>query len=228
MKKRMWVALVPLLALATASATFALSPRAGQEKEQKEERPKTDEKADKADKEKSGKKGAVEVGARAPDFTLKDLDGKTVKLADFKGKTVVLEWFNPDCPAVVKSYGDGSLKGMATRVSGEGVVWLAINSGGPGKQGYEVDANKKKVEAWKLANPILRDETGEVGKAYGAKTTPTMVVIDAKGNVAYRGAIDNNAKGEPEGGTLVNYVANALADLKAGKPVAVAETRAYG
>src|SRR5688500_15753996 len=143
MKKRMLVALVPLLALATASATFALSPRAGQEKEQKEERPKTDEKAD---KEKSDKKGAAEVGARAPDFTLKDLDGKTVKLADFKGKTVVLEWFNPDCPAVVKSYGGGgTLKGMASKVAADGVVWLAINSGGPGKQGYEVEANKKKV-----------------------------------------------------------------------------------
>jgi len=169
------------------------------------------------------------IGKAAPDFELKDLDGKVVKLSDYKGKIVVLEWFNPDCPFVVRGYGEtGSLRGQSARVAKDGVVWLAVNSGAPGKQGVGVERNKKAMTDWKIANPILVDEKGEVGRRYEAKTTPHMYVIDAKGVLAYRGAIDNAPDGKPEGDKLVNYVDAAIADLKAGKPVAKAETKSYG
>ena len=171
------------------------------------------------------------AGRPAPDFTLKDLDGKEVSLASFKGKTVVLEWFNPQCPYVKKSHSKGSLVGLAKKHADAGVVWLAINSGAPGKQGHDPAVNAAAVEEWSLAYPILRDESGEVGKAYGATNTPHMFVIDPAGNIVYAGAIDNSPDGEggsPQGGTLVNYVDAALADLAAGRPVATPETKAYG
>jgi hypothetical protein len=110
-------------------------------------------------------------------------------------------------------------------------VWLAINSGAPGKQGNDPAVNKTAVETWKLSHPILRDEAGVVGKQYGATNTPNMFVIDKTGTVVYQGAIDNSPDGEgktPEGGTLVNYVDAALADLAAGRPVAKPMTKPYG
>lgn len=171
------------------------------------------------------------VGQAAPDFTLKDLDGKDVALASFKGKTVVLEWFNPACPFVKKSHSKGSLVDTAKKVTANGVVWLAINSGAPGKQGYEVADNVAAVKELGIGHPVLRDETGAVGKAYGATNTPHMFVIDPKGTVVYAGAIDNSPdaeKGAPEGGTLINYVEAALADVAAGKPVATPTHKAYG
>lgn len=175
---------------------------------------------------------AATVGQPAPDFTLKDLDGKEHALASLKGKTVVLEWFNPGCPFVKNSHGKGSLKGFASRVTAQGdVVWLAINSGAPGKQGAGVDANRQGAKDLGVSNPILLDEDGKVGKAYGATNTPHMFVIDPKGTLVYAGAIDNSPDGEgesPEGGTLVNHVAQALDELAAGKPISVPTTKAYG
>jgi peroxiredoxin len=171
------------------------------------------------------------VGAPAPDFELPDLDGKQVKLSSFLGKTVVLEWFNPGCPFVNASHTKGGLVDTAARHVKEGVVWLAINSGAPGKQGNGVDANRAGKQKFKLEHPILLDESGTVGRAYGAAHTPHMFVIDSKGVLVYRGAIDNSpdAEGEsPTGGKLVNFVDAALADLKAGQPVTTAETEAYG
>ncbi len=169
------------------------------------------------------------LGKAAPDFELKDLDGKAVKLSDYKGKVVVLEWFNPECPFVVRGYGEnGSLRGQAARVAKDGVVWLSVNSGAAGKQGVGVEKNKKAMAEWKIANPILLDEKGDVGRRYEAKTTPHMYVIDAKGVLAYRGAIDNAPDGKPEGDKLVNYVDAAIADLKAGKAIGKAETKSYG
>jgi peroxiredoxin len=171
------------------------------------------------------------VGKPAPDFALKDLSGKEVKLSASKGKVVVLEWFNPGCPFVKKSHSAGSLVGAASRTAKDGVVWLAINSGAPGKQGNELAINADAAKAWSLSHPILRDETGTVGKAYGATNTPHMFVIDKAGKVAYAGAIDNSPDGEgksPEGGKLINHVDAALADLAAGRPVATAVTKAYG
>jgi peroxiredoxin len=171
------------------------------------------------------------VGKTAPDFALKDLDGKEVKLASFKGKTIVLEWFNPGCPFVKASHSVGSLVDTAKRRTKDGVVWLAINSGAPGKQGNELAMNTQAVKTWSLSHPILRDEAGTVGKAYGATNTPDMFVIDKTGHVVYAGAIDNSPDGEgksPQGGKLVNYVDAALDELAAGKPVTTAVTKPYG
>lgn len=173
----------------------------------------------------------AEVGKPAPDFTLKDLDGKDVRLSSFKGKTVVLEWFNPGCPFVDKSHTKGSLKDAAKRHAKSGVVWLAINSGAPGKQGHGVETNREGAKKYGMDYPILLDESGDVGKKYGATNTPHMYVIDEKGTLVYRGAIDNSPDGEgesPVGGKLVSYVDEALAAVAAGKAPATTDTKAYG
>lgn len=172
------------------------------------------------------------VGGVAPDFALKDLDGKLIKLADFKGKTVVLEWFNPECPFVKASHTEGSLKGLADKyASNPSIVWLAINSGGEGRQGYGTETNKKGVESFGLEHPVLLDPDGTVGKAYGATNTPHMFIVDPKGVLVYAGAIDNSPDAEgqsPSGGVLVNYVRQALEELGQGKPISVPSTKAYG
>jgi peroxiredoxin len=175
--------------------------------------------------------GKAAIGSPAPAFALKDLDGNVVKLEQFAGKTVVLEWFNPGCPFVQRSHRKGSLVGTADKHEKAGVVWLAINSGAPGKQGHGVDANAAAAKGFGLHHPVLLDEDGSVGKAYGAERTPHMFVIDSKGVLVYRGAIDNSPDAEgqsPAGGTLVNYVDQALSELAQGKPVSVPETEAYG
>jgi peroxiredoxin len=171
------------------------------------------------------------VGSAAPDFALRDLDGKIEKLSEQRGKVVVLEWFNPECPFVQRSHTKGSLVGTAERHMKDGVVWLAINSGGAGRQGHGVEKNREGVAALGLHYPVLLDESGQVGKAYGAAHTPHMFVIDEHGVLVYRGAIDNSPDAEqesPEGGKLVNYVDQALLDLKQGRTVQTKETEAYG
>lgn len=178
----------------------------------------------------AGADGAA-VGAPAPDFTLPDTEGKSVSLGAFKGRVVVLEWFNPECPFVRAAHSKGALVSMAKRLSGKGVVWLAINSGAPGKQGAGVDKSRDGRKAFALDHPVLLDEAGTVGRAYGATNTPHMFVIDPAGKLVYRGAIDNSPDGEgqsPEGGKLVNYVDAALDDLKAGRAVRTPQTKAYG
>jgi peroxiredoxin len=173
----------------------------------------------------------AEVGKPAPDFALTDLDGKQVKLSSFKGKTVVLEWFNPGCPYVKKSHGVGSLVDTAKRVSKSGVVWLAINSSGPGKQGNALEENVSAVKSWSMPHPVLRDETGATGKAYGATNTPHIFIVDKTGKLAYAGAIDNSPDGEGKSapdGKLVNYVDATLADLDAKRAVKTPTTKAYG
>jgi len=177
---------------------------------------------------KEAPKGA-ELGKPAPDFELKDLDGKTVKLSDYKGKIVVLEWFNPDCPVVTGSHSKGTLKGLDQKVTKDGVIWLAINSGASGMEGTGAEKNKKARADWNMAAAILLDEDGVVGHKYGAKTTPHMFIVDSKGNLAYRGGIDNAPGGKVEGGgEVVSYVEVALAELKADKPVAKNDTKPYG
>jgi peroxiredoxin len=171
------------------------------------------------------------IGKPAPDFTLNGLDGKPVKLSSFKGKTIVLEWFNPGCPFVKRSHSVGSLVGTAKRITKAGVVWLAINSGAPGKQGNELAMNVDAAKTWSLEHPILRDETGVVGKAYGATNTPNMFVIDKRGVLVYSGAIDNSPDAEGKSPTdpkLINYVDAALEDLAAGRAVRTATTKPYG
>jgi peroxiredoxin len=174
----------------------------------------------------------AEVGERAPGFTLKDLSGKPVSLGDFKGKIVVLEWFNPECPFVKASHEKGSLKGLARNYHGkDDVVWLAVNSGAEGRQGHGVEKNRAAVEAYSLPHPVLLDEQGSVGKAYGATNTPHLFIVDTQGKLAYQGAIDNSPDGEAEAapdGNLVNYVSQALSELSEGKPVSMPETKAYG
>ncbi len=167
----------------------------------------------------------------APDFTLVDLDGKTHKLSDYRGRIVVLEWFNPGCPYVVNAHTKGSLVDLGARQRKAGVVWLAINSAAPGKQGHGVEANREAASAWKIDYPILLDETGSVGRAYGATNTPHMFVITPDGKLAYRGAIDNSPDGEqgsPQGGWLVEHVSEAVVDLTLGRPVRTRETKPYG
>ena len=173
----------------------------------------------------------AELGKPAPDFTLKDVDGKDVSLASFKGKTVVLEWFNPECPYVKAAHTRGSLVDSAKRQAKKGIVWLTINSGAAGKQGAGAEKNKAAAKGFNMENPVLVDEAGTVGKAYGATNTPHLFVIDPKGNVAYRGAIDNSPDGEglsPQGGKLVNYVDGAIDDLAANRAVKTPDTKAYG
>jgi peroxiredoxin len=173
----------------------------------------------------------AEVGKPAPDFTLRDLEDKEVSLASFKGKTVVLEWFNPGCPFVKNAHTKGSLKDAADRHTKAGVVWLAVNSGASGKQGHGVEVNRAAAKTFAMSHPILLDESGAVGKAYGAANTPHLFVVDPKGTLVYRGAVDNSPDGEgasPENGKLVSYVDAALADVAAGRPVGTPETKAYG
>ncbi len=174
----------------------------------------------------------AKLGDQAPGFTLNDLSGKPVSLADFKGKIVVLEWFNPECPFVKASHEKGSLKGLAAKYHGNNdIVWLAVNSGGEGRQGHGVEKNRAAVEAYALPHPVLLDEQGTVGKAYGATNTPHLFIVNPQGKLAYRGAIDNSPDGEGEAapdGNLVNYISQAVSELVEGKPVSMPETKAYG
>jgi peroxiredoxin len=175
--------------------------------------------------------GPASVGKPAPDFTLADIDGHSVRLADSLGKVVVLEWFNPKCPFVKLSHAKGSLKDTASRHMAEGVVWLGIDSAAAGKQGNAVDEIRDGVNRMGITHPILRDETGAVGRAYGATNTPHLFVIDKAGTLVYAGAIDNSPDAEgqsPQGGPLVNYVDAALEDLAANRPVRTPTTKAYG
>ncbi len=167
------------------------------------------------------------VGAPAPDFTLADLSGASHTLSDLRGKTVILEWFNPGCPYVQHAHGEGPLKDQAKRTVDSDTAWLAINSGAPGKQGHGVELNRKAKADWGMAHPVLVDEDGAVGKSYNAVTTPHLYVIDPAGVLRYQGAIDNAPLGKPNG-ELVNYVEQALADLAAGRPVKTPTTRPYG
>ncbi|GJM18897.1 MAG: thioredoxin family protein [Phycisphaeraceae bacterium] len=169
----------------------------------------------------------AKVGHAAPNFTLLDLDGKDVVLKDVLAmddtNAVVLEWFNPECPVVKGHYNKDTMANVQEKFDGKGVVWLRINSGGEGKQGYGVDKNKAAAEDWGIEDPILMDASGKVGKMYGAKTTPHMYVIDGEGVLQYAGAIDDNMRNATK-----NYVELALTSVLAGETVETAETRAYG
>jgi peroxiredoxin len=169
------------------------------------------------------------VGQAAPDFTLTDLDGKAHTLSSYKGKTVVLEWFNPKCPFVNFAHTKGPLKDQAAKETKHGIVWLAINSGAPGKQGAGLDTNKDGVEEYGMKHPVLLDESGEIGRKYGAEKTPHIYVIDDTGTLRYRGAIDNAPFGEVDGDAKYkNFLSAALDELRGGKAISTPETPAYG
>jgi peroxiredoxin len=170
----------------------------------------------------------AEIGKPAPDFVLADLDGKEFKLSDHEGKVVVLEWFNPGCPFVVRNHEKDSLETLASDLAERGVVWAAINSGAPGKQGTGKETNAKAAKKWGMRHPILLDEEGTVGRKYGAKTTPHMYVIDAKGVLRYAGGIDNDPSGRLGPDERVNYVEQAVKALLKGEQVATPSSKPYG
>lgn len=175
---------------------------------------------------------APSVGQPAPDFSLTDIDGKAHRLSDYRGKTVVLEWVNPECPIVMKHYEkSGNIPGTQKAAVGDGAVWLTINSGHRGAQGdYEAD----KVTAWSRKNnaafsAYLRDQDGKVGKLYDARHTPTLFIVNPEGTLVYAGGIDDISSGNAADiARATNYVKAAFADLKAGRPVSKSVTRAYG
>lgn len=173
---------------------------------------------------------AVEPGQQAPDFSLRDLAGKTAGPAQFKGRTVVLEWNNPNCPYVQKHYGAGNMQGLQQADKGK-TVWLAINSTNPASGDFmSAEALVKWVAGQKSApTHYLLDPDGSVGRLYGAKTTPHMYIINPQGRVVYAGAIDDKRSADPAdipGAT--NYVKAALGALARGEPVKHASTQPYG
>ncbi len=171
------------------------------------------------------------VGAPAPDFTATDADGKTHRLADFAGKTVVLEWNNPECPFVRKHYESRNIPKQQVAATGQGVVWIAVNSGKKGKQGHLDGAGAKSYLAAHDAAPssYVIDADSAMGVAYGAKTTPHLYVIDGDGKLRYMGAIDSIPSADREDlAEATQYVPQALAELAAGKPVSVPVTEPYG
>ncbi|MFG6443383.1 redoxin domain-containing protein [Roseateles sp. LKC17W] len=173
----------------------------------------------------------VNVDAPAPAFTATTADGKTVNLADFKGKTVVLEWTNHDCPFVKKHYGSGNMQSQQKDAAAQGVVWLQVISSAPGQQGHVDGAAAKKLNTDRGAAPAatLLDPKGELGKLYGAQTTPHMYVIKGDGTLAYKGGIDSIASAKADDIAKAEpYVKLALADVAAGKKVEKASTRPYG
>ncbi|TAL26995.1 MAG: redoxin domain-containing protein [Alphaproteobacteria bacterium] len=174
---------------------------------------------------------AATVGESAPDFTASGASGKDVRLSDYKGKFVVLEWTSTECPFVHKWYNGGDMQKLQKKAAEDGVVWLSVDSSAPGKPGYldaKAAAEWIKEEAAAPAEVII-DAKGEVGHLYGATTTPHMFVIDKEGKLAYAGAIDSIASAEAvDIPKATNYVQQALDELKAGKFVSVATTKSYG
>lgn len=172
----------------------------------------------------------IEVGAKAPDFTLTDINGEKHTLSDYtkEGKTVVLEWFSPDCPFVKKHYRDdtGTMLAIQNDMKDQPVVWLRINSAREGHPTTGVVHNKAAADNWGITTPILLDGSGQVGNSYNAKRTPEMYIIDDQGVLRYHGAIDNDSKASKPG--EVNYVRNALQQVLAGETVTKSTTKAYG
>jgi len=174
---------------------------------------------------------AAMVGQPAPAFSAPDIVGKTVRLGDYAGKTLVLEWTNDGCPFVGKHYDSGNMQALQRKYIAAGVVWLTVASSAPGEQGYVTPAEAKADLAHWQATPtdFLLDPDGVVGRLYDARATPNMVVIDRSGRVVYMGAIDDKPSTRLADVKMAhNYVVAALDAIAAGQPVAVASTRAYG
>ena len=174
---------------------------------------------------------SVEVGTPAPDFTVTDTNGLTHSLSDFKGKNVVLEWSNHQCPFVVKHYKPGNMQKIQKEATDNGTIWLTIVSSADGKQGNvsATEANNIMKEVGAHSTARILDPSGKIGKLYGAKTTPHMFVIDKAGTLVYAGAIDSDSSFRSSsiiGAT--NYVQAALSSLNAGEPIKVASTKPYG
>jgi len=173
----------------------------------------------------------AKVGNPAPDFTATDIEGKTRHLSEFKGKPVVLEWHNQGCPFVVKHYGSGNMQRLQKEMTADGAVWLTVITSAPGKEGYVTPAQEKEYLKAQNASPtaVLLDSDGTVGRLYGAKTTPHMFLVDAKGTLVYAGAIDDKpSTDQADVAGATNYVQAAYREVKAGKPVTTSATAPYG
>jgi peroxiredoxin len=171
------------------------------------------------------------IGSLAPDFSLPNTSGKTIHLHDFKGKIVVLEWFNPRCPFVKKFYEPKVMQQYQQELTSQGVVWLTISSSAEGKQGFITQESAMGVftDSGMHSSELLLDHKGVVGRAYGARTTPHMFVIDPRGDLAYAGAIDNKPSTRSSDiSKAVNYVLQAVKELQSGKTVSEPHTSAYG
>ena len=171
------------------------------------------------------------VGQPAPAFTVQDTSGKTVSLADFKGKHVVLEWVNPGCPYVVKHYGSANMQGTQKDAAAKGVVWLAVNSTATDHSDYKAPAAMAQwMQGHKAAaSATLMDADGKLGRAYGARTTPHLYIVDPKGTLVYAGGIDNKPSSNPADiAGATNHVKVALNETLAGKAISQATTRPYG
>jgi peroxiredoxin len=174
---------------------------------------------------------SAKVGSAAPTFTLTATTAATVSLADQRGKLVILEWTNHDCPYVRKHYDTSNMQGLQKETTAQGVVWLTLISSAPGTQGYVTPKQADEFTATRHASPtaVLLDPTGAVGKSYGATNTPHMYIIDKTGTLIYAGAIDDRPttrRGDVQGAQ--NYVRAALEDVAAGRAVKIPVTRAYG
>jgi peroxiredoxin len=173
---------------------------------------------------------AVETGKPAPDFTAMDINGKTVKLSDYKGKIVVIESYHSDCPFCNNQYTTGAMQELQSDLASKSVVWLIVNSVNPNNPSHRTPDQAKKEMADKkiVATAWLDDNSGTVGHLYGMKTTPHMFVVDKDGTLAYAGAIDDKPTPNHDPKTARNYVREVVDALLAGKPVTVAETKPYG
>lgn len=174
---------------------------------------------------------AAAVGEAAPDFTLKDVQGAPHTLSGLKGKWVVLEWVNYDCPFVRKHYGSGNMPKLQKTYTGKGVTWLSVNSSAPGKQGNFTSAEiQERAKGFGAAfSAYLVDADGSVGRAYGAKTTPHIFVIDPAGKLVYAGGIDDKPSTDvADIATAKNFVSAALDEALAGKPITVSTSTPYG
>ncbi len=173
----------------------------------------------------------VSVGKPAPEFTLTDTNGKTHSLSSFKGKWVVIEWNNPDCPFVKKHYDSNNMQSLQKSYTAKGVVWLMINTGAAGKEGVYAPAKFNELAKAKgiAATAELLDGDGKVGRLYNAKTTPQMFIINPQGEVVYAGAIDSIKSAKQDDiPKATNYVKAALDEAMAGKPVTTPTTQSYG
>jgi hypothetical protein len=172
-----------------------------------------------------------EPGSPAPNFTLEDTNGHERSLSDYEGKLVVLEWINFGCPFVKKHYDSNNMQSLQKKYAAKGVIWLSICSSAVGKQGYFPSDKWNELIEEKNAAPkaVLLDADGKVGKLYGATTTPDMFIIDQKGTLVYRGAIDSiRSTDQSDIPKAANYVSAVLDNMLAGKPVKYAATRPYG
>ena len=178
-----------------------------------------------------GPTAAAKPGVSAPVFSAPDIGGRMISLGDYAGKIIILEWTNDGCPFVGKHYNSGNMQALQRKYTGEGDAWLTIASSAPGEQGYVTPAEAKAdLARWRAApSDYLLDPDGVIGRLYGARATPNIVVIDRSGRVAYMGAIDDTPSTRlADVKTAKNYLVAALDEIDAGKPVTVAATQAYG